>query len=236
MSELNSELLLEKYESLMVVVEDLQEKLAKLSDYYVKVRDKYDLYDGDVERALAEIPKLTSKSTEAITQKSSEATSEIAASVKEAKAVLKDLKKATTTLTALIEQANNTSIEVPELEERIAALEERIEQSVPPNNFFIEFNYDEELTGAEIWEKYNGRTAIPIIVKMSSWTGDYCYVITNYDEDDNKVEGRIYKDGELYTQGRSPNGTRRFSASTQFYIYQSPNEDSIVENESQYDD
>ena len=236
MSELNSELLLEKYESLMVVVEDLQEKLATLSDYYVKVRDKYDLYDGDVERALAEIPKLTSKSTEAITQKSSEATSEIAASVKEAKAVLKDLKKATTTLTALIEQANNTSIEVPELEERIAALEERIEQGVPPNNFFIEFDYDEELTGAEIWEKYNGRTAIPIIVKMSSWTGDYCYVITNYDEDDNKVEGRIYKDGELYTQGRSPNGTRRFSGSTQFYIYQSPNEDSIVENESQYDD
>ena len=45
MSELNSELLLEKYESLMVVVEDLQEKLATLSDYYVKVRDKYDLYD-----------------------------------------------------------------------------------------------------------------------------------------------------------------------------------------------
>ena len=236
MSELNSELLLEKYESLMVVVEDLQEKLATLSDYYVKVRDKYDLYDGEVERALAEIPKLTSKSTEAITQKSDEATSEIAASVKEAKAVLKDLKKATTALSTLIEQANNTSIEVPELEERIAALEERIEQGVPPNNFFIEFDYDEELTGAEIWEKYNGRTAIPIIVKMSSWTGDYCYVITNYDEDDNKVEGRIYKDGELYTQGRSPNGTRRFSGSTQFYIYQSPNEDSIVENESQYDD
>ena len=236
MSELNSQLLLEKYESLMVVVEDLQEKLATLSDYYVKVRDKYDLYDGEVERALAEIPKLTSKSTEAITQKSDEATSEIAASVKEAKAVLKDLKKATTALSTLIEQANNTSIEVPELEERIAALEERIEQGVPPNNFFIEFDYDEELTGAEIWEKYNGRTAIPIIVKMSSWTGDYCYVITNYDEDDNKVEGRIYKDGELYTQGRSPNGTRRFSGSTQFYIYQSPNEDSIVENESQYDD
>ena len=236
MSELNSELLLEKYESLMVVVEDLQEKLATLSDYYVKVRDKYDLYDGEVERALAEIPKLTSKSTEAITQKSDEATSEIAASVKEAKAVLKDLKKATTALSTLIEQANNTSIEVPALEERIAALEERIEQGVPPNNFFIEFDYDEELTGAEIWEKYNGRTAIPIIVKMSSWTGDYCYVITNYDEDDNKVEGRIYKDGELYTQGRSPNGTRRFSGSTQFYIYQSPNEDSIVENESQYDD
>ena len=235
MSELNSELLLEKYESLMVVVEDLQEKLATLSDYYVKVRDKYDLYDGDVERALAEIPKLTSKSTEAITQKSSEATSEIAASVKEAKAVLKDLKKATTALSTLIEQANNTSIEVPELEERIAALEERIEQGVLPSNF-IEFDYDEELTGAEIWEKYNGRTAIPIIVKMSSWTGDYCYVITNYDEDDNKVEGRIYKDGELYTQGRSPNGTRRFSGSTQFYIYQSPNEDSIVENELQYDD
>ena len=92
MSELNSELLLEKYESLMVVVEDLQEKLATLSDYYVKVRDKYDLYDGEVERALAEIPKLTSKSTEAITQKSTEATSEIATSVKEAKAVLKDLK------------------------------------------------------------------------------------------------------------------------------------------------
>lgn len=235
MSELNSEILLEKYESLMVVVEDLQEKLATLSDYYVKVRDKYDLYDGDVERALAEIPKLTSKSTEAITQISSEATSEIAASVKEAKAVLKDLKKATTTLTALIEQANNTSIEVPELEERIAALEERIEQGVLPSNF-IEFDYDEELTGAEIWEKYNGRTAIPIIVKMSSWTGDYCYVMTNYDEEDHKVEGRIYKDGELYTQGRSPNGTRRFSGSTQFYIYQSPNEDSIVENELQYDD
>ena len=235
MSELNSELLLEKYESLMVVVKDLQEKLATLSDYYVKVRDKYDLYDGEVERALAEIPKLTGKSTEAITQKSTEATSEIAASVKEAKVVLTDLKKATTSLTALIEQANNTSIEVPELEERIAALEERIEQGVLPSNF-IEFDYDEELSGAEIWEKYNGKTAIPIIVKMPSWTGDYCYVITNYDEDDNKVEGRIYKDGELYTQGRSPNGTRRFSGSTQFYIYQSPNEDSIVENESQYDD
>ena len=235
MSELNSELLLEKYESLMVVVEDLQEKLATLSEYYVKVRDKYDLYDGEVERALAEIPKLTSKSTEAITQKSDEATSEIAASVKEAKAVLKDLKKATTALSTLIEQANNTSIEVPDLEERIAALEERIEQGVLPSNF-IEFDYDEALTGAEIWEKYNGRTAIPIIVKMSSWTGDYCCVITNYDEDDNKVDGRIYKDGELYTQGRSPNGTRRFSGSTQFYIYQSPNEDSIVENELQYDD
>ena len=235
MSELNSELLLEKYESLMVVVEDLQEKLTTLSDYYVKVRDKYDLYDGEVERVLAEIPKLTSKSTEAITQKSIEATSEIATSVKEAKAVLKELKKATTALAALIEQANNTSIEVPELEERIAALEEKIEQGVLSRNL-IEFDYDEELTGAEIWKKYNGRTAIPIIVKMSSWTGDYCYVISNYDENDHKVEGRIYKDGELYTQGRSPNGTRRFSGSAQFYIYQSPNEDSIVENELQYDD
>lgn len=95
----------------------------------------------------------------------------------------------------------------------------------------IEFNYDETLTGAEIWKKYKGATSLPIIVQAPTWTGDYCYVITEYDKAKKQVKGRIYLNGKLRTTKGYPNGHRTFTDKTEFKLYKSPNEQSIIINE-----
>ena len=231
MNEINSEMLIEKYETLIMVMEDLQGKLQTLTGFYLKVKDKYELYDSEVEKALAKIPSLTANATDTIVKQTDSAKSDLDAGIKEAKSVLRDITKVSKDLTALISEAKNMRIEVPDLEKRIAALEEGVIQGHKEE---VSINTEEVISASEMWYKYHGKISLPIIVKMDSWTGDYCYVITDYDEDDDRVSGRVYHNGELYTKGKSPNGHRTFKGSTQFSFYISPNLEDIVESESDY--
>ena len=96
---------------------------------------------------------------------------------------------------------------------------------------YIQFDYGEILSGAEIWKKYHDKTATPIIVQAPTWKGDYCYIITDYDEVKNQVKGRLYLNGKPRITKVSPNGRKTFTGKTDFFPYKSPNEKSIIDCE-----
>ena len=234
MSEMNNESLLEKYETLLLVVDDLQTKIGKLIKFYEQVKEKHNVYDAEVEKALLDLRKTKEASIEEVSFKASESKDDLAKGTKEIKKLLKDLNDVSAEVKATINLAKNFELNIPGFEERLALLEKQVKEGGVGVIKYIPFNYDEVLTAAELWKKYNGRTKTPIIAQMPSWSGDYCMVFTDYDEETNRITGRIYKDGEIYESGRSPNGVRNFRASMDFYAYKSPNEKSILRSEEEF--
>lgn len=231
MSEITNESLLEKYETLILVVDDLQSKIVKLTKFYEQVKEKYNLYDAEVEKALNEMRSTKKKVVDDINSTTTAAEKDLSKATTEIKKLLKDLSKASQEVTTVIKTATEFELSFPDFEERLSTLEQQVKNGLVGNSNYIPFDYDEVLSGAEIWEKYNGKTRKPIIVQMPSWSGDYCMVITDFDEETNKITGRMYKDGEPYSTGAYPRGIRTFQGYREFRVYESPNEDMILENE-----
>lgn len=231
MSEINNESLLEKYETLILVVDDLQSKIVKLTKFYEQVKEKYNLYDAEVEKALNDMRSTKKKVVDDINSTTNAAEKDLSKATLEIKNLLKELSKASKNVNAVIKTASEFELSFPEFEERLSSLEQQVKNGIIGSSKYIPFDYDEVLTAAEIWEKYNGKTRTPIVVKASNWTGDYCMVMTEYNENTNRVAGRIYLNGQLHTAKGYPNGRRTFSGNSEFSVYESPNLDDILENE-----
>ena len=231
MNEITNKFLLEKYETLISVVDDLQSKIVKLAKFYEQVKEKYNIYDEEVEKALSDM-RSTKKSVIAeISASVTSAEKDLGKATTEIKTLLQDLSKASQNVTTVIKKASEFDLSFPDFEKRLFNLEQQVKNGLVGTSHYISFDYDEVLTGVEIWEKYNGKTRKPIIVQMPAWKGDYCMVLTDYDEEANRITGRMYKDGEPYSTGAYPNGKRSFQGYREFKVYESPNEDLILEYE-----
>lgn len=235
MSEITSDLLIEKYESLIKMVDSLQEKIAKLTKYYETVSKKYDLYDSEIEKALKAIDSSKTNALSEISKKGVEFSELVTDTTKEIKNAIKSAKSATSALEVAIAKAEGVEIS-DDFETRISRLEERIQNGIieDEENEIVPFDYEEILSAKEIWDKYNGKTEIPIIIKMPSWTGDYCMVMTDYNEDDKMICGRMYRNGVLYSTPKYKDGMRRFSGDREFQIFKSEYEDEIADSECGY--
>ena len=231
MSEINNELLLEKYETLLLVVDDLQSKIVKLTNFYEQVKEKYNVYDTEVEKALNDMRSTKKKVVDEISSTVTTAEKDLSKAIADIKTLLKELSKASYEVNAVIKTASEFELSFPEFEKRLSSLEQQVKNGVIGSSKYISFDYDEVLTAAEIWQKYNGKTRTPIVVKASNWRGDYCMVMTGYNKNTNRVAGRIYLNGQLHTATGYPNGRRTFSGNSEFSVYKSPNLDDILESE-----
>lgn len=177
------------------------------------------------EQAISTVKKIQTerKALEAIRTECDNATAQLTTTVEKAKSLLNELNNQA----SKIKSSNSQDVGIVQ-QHRQDALSQ---SNNPPIKKYIEFKYGEVLSGAEIWKKYNGKTATPIIVQAPTWTGDYCYVITEYDKTKSQVKGRIYLDGKPRSTKGYPEGKRTFTAKTEFIPYKSPNENSIILNE-----
>lgn len=231
MNELTSDILLEKYETLLLIIEDLQSKITKLTKFYEQVREKYNLYNEEVEEALSEMRSTKDKVVDDIKMVVTTSKKDLSVAATEIRNLLTDLALASVDAKSIIEQANKFELSFPKFEERLSILEIQMKKMLVGANDYIPFDYEEVLSGAQIYEKYNGKTNKPIIVKMPSWNGDYCMVITHFDKESNVLTGRMYKDGDLYAANDYPKGIRKFLGHREFRVYKSPNEGMILKNE-----
>lgn len=231
MSEINYEMLIEKYETLVLLIDDLQAKFVKLTNFYEQVKEKYNIYDSEVEKTLAEVSELRQSALSDIALRKKETEKSINDAALEIRKLVRQATEVSNELNESIKEAKATKIQIPNFEERLKNVEVQLRAGgVNITNKYIALDYDEVLTGTELWEKYNGKTYMPIIVQCTSWSGDYCMVVTEYDQEKVRLKGRVYLNGEQYDRLKQSS----FSASRPYKLYKSPNENAILENEKRY--
>ena len=143
MSEITNEFLIEKYNTLILVIDDLQSKISKLTKFYEQVKAKYNLYDVEVEKALSEMRTTKSQVIEGISLATTESKISLDKTIADGKDVVKKITAASAYLSTLIKTATEFELSFPAFEERLSKLEEQIKNGLVTTTNYVSFDYDE---------------------------------------------------------------------------------------------
>ena len=137
MSEINNEFLLEKYETLLLVVDDLQSKIVKLTKFYEQVKEKHNIYDTEVENALNDMRSTKKKVVDEISSTAATAEKDLSKATADIKNLLKELSKASHEVNAVIKSASEFELSFPDFEERLTVLEQKVKNGLFVNSKYI---------------------------------------------------------------------------------------------------
>lgn len=206
--------------------EELIETLQSLNRETPKVRELYDNVNEVLTQALSDIPKTAEKAQEElnkaetaginrVTKLSSERKKQIDEQIKALDKSINNaskLQKALDLSADYVQQVEEQFEELTEyieqlesiideqqsqfgkLEQRIMLLEGRFNEIQPS----IEIDYEELSTAINLFNKYNGRIGRPVVLEKPNYINDYCFRVSDIDEEEKVLIGRFYRQGELY--------------------------------------
>ncbi len=143
--------------------------------------------------------------------------------VVELDAKIKELEKQ---INSLKKTFKKQTTDYKDLEERVSSLEEAISQlQNEEEQEEIEIDYDEVLPAIEIYDKYEGKIGRPIVLERERWTNDYCFKITDIDEENERLIGDCYKEGVRVKEDQS------YSYYTKFKMFDGETLDQVLDDE-----
>lgn len=202
MNEIDYESVLKKYQTLISVIDDLQSKIDKLIIFYNQVKEKYDLYDHEVDKALKDIYLVKSQAIKEIDTKTKDAENKLAQATLQTNKMLWDRSNSSQHVTDVSNTLSNYANELKQLQGNVK------------NNMDNIVLIDRRLSGATIWKKYNQIKKSILIKRIgSSWTSDFYVEIIDFNEESGEIICQPYR------SGRPIGNTKKFSDSIFFNVY-----------------